>query len=289
MPQVIQPPGGLSSKPGNTTLIQIGFNYGLNYGFVANNAAASEQVFHYLPMGIAWGLGIDLSNVTMHSLQPYDTSATLGYITTLAMAFVPAEQVDALSAALNTASSNIYNNPNDSTKTLMSLINPMIPILAGSGLAGQAGSSATASGMGPGATANAAPLSDSVVLQSTVRKSSAAVGAGVVAGAAAYGAAMFYIAHRYRRNKRSHRRSSSVQEGPALAGAWYGSNAGSNTDLPQSQPQPQPYMSEVARQPRPNVDTWFSRGSGGSSNAHRSVREAGISAPFNADNSLGWH
>lgn len=231
---------------------------------------------------------MDLSNVTMHSLQPYDTSASLGYITTLAMAFVPAEQVDALSAALNSASSNVYNNPDASTKTLMSLINPMIPILAGAGLPGNAGSSATASGAMPGATANAAPLSDSVVLTpQTVRTSSAAIGAGVVAGAAAYGAAMFYIAHRYRRNKRSHRRSSSVQEGPALAGTWYGSRAGSYHDIPQ--PQQPPVMSEIGRQPRHNVDTWFSRGSGGSSNAHRSIREAGISAPFNADNSLGWH
>jgi hypothetical protein len=277
MPQVIQPPGGLAPKPGNTTLIHIGFDYGLNYDFVANNADASEQIFTFLPQGIAYGLGIDLSTITMHSLQPLDTSATLGYITTLAMAFIPSEQLDALTQALNDASSPLYNNPNDSVKTLMSLIDPMVPLLATDGLDGANPGSptATASGMGPGATANAAPISDSVVLQSGVKTASAAIGVGVVAGAAAYGAAMFFIAHRYRRNKRSHRRASSVQEGAAAATAqWFG-GPGSI--------QQQQYMSE----PDPRHETWFSRGSGHSSNM-RSVREAGISAPVATDNSLGW-
>jgi hypothetical protein len=280
MPQVIQPPGGLSSKPGNTTMIQIGFDYGLNYPFVANNADASEQIFQYLPQGIAYGLGINASDIVMHSLQPYDTSATLGYITTLAMAYIPSEQVDALTSALNTASNQIYDNPNDSTKTLMSLINPMIPLNAGLGIDGSNGSpTATASGMGPGATFNAAPLSDSIVLQTSVRSTSAVIGVGVVAGAAAYGAAMFYIAHRYRRNKRAHRRSSSVQEGSVVAGAtqWYGGSSMTGVH-----PAGMPDMTENAR------ETWFSRGSGGSGGM-RSVRDAGISAPISADNSLGWH
>lgn len=276
MPQVIQPPGGLAPKPGNTTMIQVAFGYGLNYGFVANSADASEQIFKYLPLGVAYGLGIDVSNVTMHSLQPVDTSSTLGYITTLAMAFIPSEQVDTLANEISTATSALYTNPDDSTRTLMALINPMIPIIPGTGFAsgGAADASATASGVGPGATANAAPISDSVVLQSSVKSTSAAIGVGVVAGAAAYGAAMFYIAHRYRRNKRSHRRSSSLQDGASVVGAaqWYGSTAGS----------PQPQMSEIDRH-----ETWFSRGSGHSSNV-RSVREAGISAPIAADNSLGW-
>lgn len=276
MPQVIQPPGGLSAKPGNTTMVQIGFGYGLNYGFVANSADASEQIFKYLPLGLSYGLGIDVSNVTMHSLQPVDTSSTLGYITTLAMAFIPSEQVANLANEITIATSPLYTNPDDSTRTLMALINPMIPITPGSGFgsSGAADASATASGVGPGATANAAPISDSVVLQSSVKSTSAAIGVGVVAGAAAYGAAMFYVAHRYRRNKRSHRRSSSLQEGASVAGAaqWYGSAAGSS----------QPQMSQIDRH-----ETWFSRGSGHSSNV-RSVREAGISAPIAADNSLGW-
>jgi hypothetical protein len=111
MPRLIQPPGGIPEQPSNGTLVQIGFNYGLNYGFVAGSSTAVSQIFAFLPQGIAYGLSIDPKDVKMNALMPYDTSKELGYMTTLAQAYIPADLVDQLQLDLHTPVSNIYGQP----------------------------------------------------------------------------------------------------------------------------------------------------------------------------------
>ncbi|KAK5131510.1 hypothetical protein LTR16_000699, partial [Cryomyces antarcticus] len=78
MPRIIQPPGGIPATPRNTTLVQVGFGYPLNYPFVVSTAGSANQIFTYLPQGIAYGLGLPNDQVTMHALQPFDTTKTLG-------------------------------------------------------------------------------------------------------------------------------------------------------------------------------------------------------------------
>lgn len=278
LPRVIQAPGGMPSAPANTTLIQVGFNHGLNYPFVVSQWKSATQIFEYLPYGIAYGLGIEASDVTMYSLQPYDTTADLHYITTLALAYVPSERVTQLQLLLRTPVSDIYDNPDASTKFLISMVNPSIPILYGSttGSTGSSGtndqSSSTTSSAGDGA-----PIGGDSGSSSPVNGTSVGIGVGAVAGAAVYAAAMVFVARRYRKKRAGHARTSSVPGmEPEMSQRYSGGGMGSF------------FMSGGRGPGRISPNPRGSRNSGGSSNG-RSVREQGISAPVMAQNSLGWH
>ncbi|KAG9956755.1 hypothetical protein KCU78_g24715, partial [Aureobasidium melanogenum] len=147
MPRVIQPPGGMPSAPGNTTLIQVGFTYGLNYPFVVSTAGSANQIFEYLPSGLAYGLNLDASKVKMYALQPYDTTESLHYITTLALVYVPSDAINQLQLDVHTSVATLYNNPDASTKTLMGMINPAIPMIPGAnGMSNSQGSVKNPSG-----------------------------------------------------------------------------------------------------------------------------------------------
>lgn len=268
----------MPAKPSNTTLIQVGFNYSLNYPFVVSTPGSANQIFDYLPAGIAYGLGVSQSDVVMYGLTPYDTTTDLGYITTLAMAYVPAGSVDQLQLDVHTPVATLYNNPTAPVRVLLSMVNPSIPILPGSTIDGS--SSSSSSNPSDATTENAgngAPLGGDSSASSTVKGSSVGIGVGAVAGAAVYAAAMVYLARRYRakRQGKRHQRALSVptaERGPmsqrnsAGMGAYFMSGG----------------RGRYSGSPR------GSRNSGGSSNS-RSVREAGISAPVMAENSLGWN
>lgn len=117
---------------------------------MVSSSVAVAQIFSYLPPGVAHGLGVDASDMVMQYLQPYNTLSSLGYITTLAMAYIPADMVDPLSVALLNPNSALYTNTNPSVQTLMSMIDPSIPVLAGTSMSGgtavnNAGAAASAS------------------------------------------------------------------------------------------------------------------------------------------------
>jgi hypothetical protein len=255
----------------------MGFMYGLNYEFVVSSSTAVAQIFSYLPVGVTDGLGVERKSMVMQYLQPYNTLSSLHYITTLAMGYIPAEDVDKLSLLLLNPASALYNNSNPAVKTLMSMINPSIPLLAGGQLApggtpiNSANSAATTS---DGANADGAPGSSDAGSTSPVRPSSVGIAVGAVAGAAVYGAAMFLVARRYKKRKAQHQRSSSVVSGGAAR------RPGENTNL----------MGGVrnsygARSPP------FGRGSRNSDHSDGSNRSGRtyISPPVMAENSLGWN
>jgi hypothetical protein len=275
LPRIISPNGGIPSQPNNSTLIQLGFTYGLNYPFVVNSSEAVAQIFTYLPPGVAYGLSIDQSEMVMQYLQPYNTISTLGYITTLAMAYIPAQMVDQLSLLLLNPNSALYTNPNPSVRTLMSMINPAIPVLAGSSVSGGTSlNSATASGSSPTSVNNQGAPDDANSSSPVVGKS-VGIGVAAVAGAAIYGAAMFFVARRYKRKKASHTRTSSVLSGgnrrPGEVSGLMSGGVGAG------------YRST-------------GRNSGGSgstdSGSSRGTQVSGrtyISPPVMAENSLGWN
>jgi hypothetical protein len=253
----------------------------LNYQFVVDHAVSSGQIFMWLPQGVADGLGLQVEQVVMHSLVPLDTTAQLGYITTLAMAYVPENMINALALDLHVPTSALYNNPVASVNTLMNFIDPSIPLTPGSTLTG---SEAT----GPGnaaapttATPNGGLFNSNTQgkQSSSAVKSTAGIATGVVGAAAAYGAAMFFIARRYKKRRQSHRRSSSVLFGgppemmqsgsPALMGGANALMSGGRTSPEQA-----------------NFDR-NSRGSGTSGS--NSARTQLISGPMMAENSLGWN
>ena len=284
VPKIISPPEGVPTQPENTTLCQIGFLFPLNYKFVLNNDVSQRQIFKYLPMGISDGLNLTLGNVTMQTLRAYDTTQDLGYITTMALFWLPSDHVNMLSFDLHTPTDQIWNNTNPSVKTLMSVINPTIPIRADNSLGGPSpsagGDSPTYSAAGP--VNEGAPIGGSLDNSSPVRASSVGIAAGVVCGAAAYGAAMFFVARRYRKRKQSHRRSPSILSSPVMSGTSPDYMGGANTALMSGG------RGDRDRSVSPPNGYYYGRDSRGSGHSGSTGRQQ-ISAPVMAENSLGWN
>ena len=282
---MVAPPDGIiPAQPDNSTLIQIGFLYPLNYEFVVANDLSIKQIFHYLPLGVAYGLGLDQGQVLMQTLQPYDTTQSLGYVTTLAMAFVPSSFVNALSLDIHNPVSTFYANPDDSVNTLVSMINPSFPIQAGGDLGGT--NPGTVAGS-PTSTASAiisegAPLGGGSDNTSSVKAASVGIGVGVCVGAAVYGAAMFFVAKRYRKRNSIHRRSPSLIDTSSMAQSHGEMMTGAGAAL----------MSGGGGHSAgdyPYQDSYGGRDSRGSGRSGGSSGRQQISAPVMAENSLGWN
>jgi len=266
----------MPSAPANTTLVQLGFNYGLNYPFVVRSENTTSQIFAYMPQGIAHGLGISKDQVLMNALMPFDTSDSLGYITTLAQAYIPSGLVNTLQLGLHSPMGDLYANPDTPVKTLMSMVNPTIPLIPGAALDG----SSSASAYNPAGTTSAsagdgAPIGGDSGSSSPVRGTSVGIGVGAVAGAAVYAAAMVYIARRYRQKRQNHQRARSVPTAGDMSQVAGGGMGGY-------------FMSGANGRSSPQSGGRDSQHSAGSSNG-RSVREQGISNPIMAENSLGWN
>ena len=128
IPRVITPPGGLPDQVPGSTLAQIGLLYSLNYNFVLKHSLSQQQIFKYIPKGIAYGINGSEADVIVQTLRADDTTNELGYVTTLVFFYVPSDQVDVLALHLHDRDSIIYNNSDLSVKTLMDYINPFLPI-----------------------------------------------------------------------------------------------------------------------------------------------------------------
>ncbi|KAF2485319.1 hypothetical protein BDY17DRAFT_100851 [Neohortaea acidophila] len=289
LPQLVQPAGGSPNPGSNFTLIQVGFEFALNYPFVVSRPESASQIFAYLPQGIAHGLGINESSVMMNALQPYNTAAKLGFVTTLAQAYIPSGLVDQLQLDIRTATSQLYYNDHVPVQQLMRVINPAIPILPGSTLDGvpevPTFNAEAAAGAGKN-TGAGAPIGGDSGVSKSVRGTSVGIGAGAVAGAAVYAAAMIYVARRYRQKRKNHRRASSIPAAVHPGEMTQRSSAGGMGSL---------FMSGAIHNARGttartslNSAGRNSRTSNTSSNG-RSVREQGISAPLMSENSLGWN
>jgi hypothetical protein len=157
----------------------------------------------------------------------------------------------------------------------MSMIDPSIPVLAGSTIAGGTPiNSATAAGTSS-ATSNGQGAPDSANSSSPVVGKSVGIGLAAVAGAAVYGAAMFLVARRYKRKNAGHHRSSSVMSGgnrrPGEVSALMSGGVGAG------------YRSTGR-----NSGGSGSTDSGSSGGTHGTGRTY-ISPPVMAENSLGWN
>ena len=281
LPKAITPESADNPPPEDTTLIQIGFGFGMNYPFVVSNAKAAAQIFQLLPTALSYAGGFPVEKVQMRKLIPLNTQQSLGYVTTLAIVTYPSSMVEALRMDVKIPSSPLYSNDEQLVYNLTQQINSAIDIILGS--YPEDGAAPSADG-GPAATststANNDPFDngdgDSSNSSSGQRGATAGIAMGVVGVAAAYGAAMFIIARRYKRKKQAHRRASSISDSsgmrtagspPLMGGALlsrdfssYGGVAGGRD----------------------------SHGSG-RSGMNNSARTAYISAPVAAENSLGWN
>ena len=277
VPQILYQNGGPGSQPPNTRLINLAFRYALNYPFVYNHTVAQQQVFHYVPLGICYGLEIEITQITMQSLRAWDTYEDVGYVTTLALAWIPEGLVDSLGLLVSTKVSRFYRNPDNSTAFLLSMINNAIPIVGSNATDG----ASTPFGNIPSDTSSAktagAPIGGDIGNSEHVRASSVGIGVGVACGAAAYGAAMFFVARRYKKRRQSHMRSPSMFSSPVMSHA--GPDAGAGAALMSGA------MGERSASPYYDDDGRAgSRGSGRSGSSRHQ-----ISAPVMAENSLGWN
>ncbi|CCF45943.1 hypothetical protein CH063_03734 [Colletotrichum higginsianum] len=286
LPKVISGPEPNVEQPKDSMLLQIGFLHGENYQHVSKNPNAAAQIFTCLPKALADAAGLDINQIRMTKLVPFDTSQTLGYITTLAKFYYPRSMVDTLRMDIKIPNSAIYNNPDQLVFNLTQNINPAIEIIPGmeddGSSTGNDGSSSTSTPNNPNDPFGG---SDDSSKQSPIQKgTAAAIGIGAVGVAAAYGAAMFIIARRYKQKKQAHRRASSVTSSemrytgagsPPMMGGALMSRDFSN------------YGGVAGGVPGGRE----SHGSGqtGRSGMGNSARTAYISAPVAAENSLGWN
>lgn len=263
---MITPPNGPTTPPNGSTLIQIGFNSQLNYPFVAATLNSSAQILYYTPLGLMWAL--NTPEVMVQSIRPYDTTQTLGYMTTVVLSYIPTEMVNLLAHELTEHSARLFQQKNPSIRTLFSMINTAIPLLPGPSVGGSSApgtvppsSSSGLSGYG-GGSGSSNDVGGAASSSSTISPKSAVIAASAAVGAAAYGAGMFFIARRYRRRRQLHHRSSStVSE----------------------------QMSEVSGGHLSTTRSRSAYGGANSRNSGRSNLTQLISAPVTSENSLGWN
>ncbi|KAF8253068.1 hypothetical protein K440DRAFT_680967 [Wilcoxina mikolae CBS 423.85] len=282
LPKVITPADGMPGAPPDMILIRLGFTHPLNYQWVVSNPISVAQIFEYVPKGLNFGLSIN--SATMHSLQPYDTRANKGYITTLALAFIPKNLFDELDLQRRTPGSRLLNNPSKPVHDIMALLDPSIPLRAsldeqsgdGNGKLTNDGTSWSGSGSNSfspdSGTSGGSPIDNK---SGPISTKSLGIGAGVCVGALAYGGAMFFVARRYRQRRNKHNRANSMSRSISpgnIPGPMMGAN-----------PVAAGAMMHGARGTYGTVDR-ASKGSGGKASAR-----GAISAPLMAANSLGWN
>jgi hypothetical protein len=258
-------PASPDSPPQDSVLIQLGFKRELNYQFVVGSKDAVIQIFAYLPEGVAHALEIPVKSIRIDKLEAYD-SDVIPYQATVALMYIPSNLVSKLEASLHTPSSLFWNNKNSPVNTIMSAIDPSIPIFPGTSHGSHTGGQG---GDGPGSgNGGSAPGGDGGAgtgNSSGVRASAVGIGLGVVGAAALYGAAMFYVARRYRQKRKNHRRTSSVASGLSENSSRVASPS-------------EGLMSDPAYGRN-------SRNSGGAGSGRTQM----ISAPVMSENSLGWN
>lgn len=272
---MIAPPDGVpTAVPQDSFMGQVCFKWPLNYPFVSANDGGM-QIFHYLPTAIADSLNISTSDVKNYGLKPLDTTQYQGFITTLALFTIPKDLQTTLSAQLRNPADVFWHHKDASVNELTALINTACPLAAGK-LPGD--NSSPDEAVDPAATStggagDGGAIGGDIGANRKVNSTSAIVASSAVVGALAYGAAMFFVARRYRNKRMAHKRSSSV---PSTSRNTHGSMPGGAAA-----------WMHGARNGR---ITPGSRGSQGSSSSQgRSIRTQQISAPVMAENSLGWN
>ncbi|KAJ5143024.1 uncharacterized protein N7515_001811 [Penicillium bovifimosum] len=263
LPGSITPSNDVSEAPADSVLLQLGFNNQLPWSFVATTPLSSSQIFNYTPQAIGFALPTlsAKESPVMFALEPYYNWQATGYNATLAIFYFPRDKVDALRALKINPNSALYNQKSESIQSLMSMVDSTIPLeFSGNYPSGKTDST---DGHGDGGSTDDSDggnnnNGDGSAGSSKAKASSVGIGVGVVAGAAAYGAGMFWVARRYRKRKQLHQRSSSTVEQMSQGGSAAGSLFAAGGRAP-------------------------SHGSRGT------ARSQMISAPVMAENSLGWN
>ena len=125
---------------------------------------------------------VSQSDVVMQYLQSYNTLSSRGYITTLAMAYIPDEETSTLSTILLDAGSSLYNDSDPTVRDFMNLLDPSIPLLAGSTINDVSSSAAVKSSS---TNAMTTPVTATPSIQNPATSSNTAGPSSISAGAGA--------------------------------------------------------------------------------------------------------
>ncbi|OQE71299.1 hypothetical protein PENNAL_c0108G04088 [Penicillium nalgiovense] len=268
LPSSITPSNDITEAPSDSVLLQLGFDSQLPWSFVINTPLSSSQIFNYTPQAIENALPSLSSkdSPVMLSLEPYYNWQSTGYNATLAIFYFPRDKVDLLRALKVNPNSALYNQASKSIQSLMSKVDPTIPLEfygnypSGVGDSNGGGSADNSEGGSDSRSDGGTTNNDGSASISKTNPSSIGIGVGVVASAAAYGAGMFWVARRYRKRKQlhqhSHLTSKQVNQGGSAAGPILAAAAGGR------------------------VPGQSSRGT---------ARSQTISGPAMVENSLGWN
>jgi hypothetical protein len=257
IPKVIIPTDGIPSEPENSTLVRIGFLEALNYPFVVQHSVTVAQIFQTLPLAGGSALKLPTSEFITQSLQPY---AMAHYTATVAMLWIPTDQVETLQVQLLSYNSPLYSQTDATAQQLVDLIDDTIPLLADGGTPASAGGATGSSnqplstnpvtGAGSGSLDNSGS-GGSGSTSSTGKQ--VAIGVGAAAAAIGYAALMFFGAKRFRRksteaqlDRRHHSRVSSItgERAPSPFYQSYRSSRGSSGRAIKGQNISAPLMTE---------------------------------------------
>jgi hypothetical protein len=279
IPEAIDAPEAERPQPEGTTKIRIGFNAALHWDYVIKNYTSSAQIFRVTPQLLAWSQNIDRSLITPLSLGYLDTIGSLGYRTTVVFLYFPTSAVPTLQIDMQLPSSRLYHSEITIEKQLGNAINPTIKLIPGDDEVASSGS---------GSESGGDPFNTQETANDERTPGEKGATAGIAMGAifvsAAYGAAMFIVARRYKRKKQAHRRASSISNSSDMRYSGNGAppmmgGALLSPDLASSA-----YGGVASAAPGGRE----SHGSG-RSGMNNSGRTAFISAPVAAENSLGWN
>lgn len=241
---------------------------------MAENTVAAAQIFKYMPMALASAGNLPVEQVQISKLVPWNTIDKWGYVTTLVKVYYPQDLVDSLQTQMWAPNSLLYNNDLAIVRDLTAVINPQIELLGNDAPEGS-----TTGGPGP-AVSSSGFNSNSAGNQSSKQiGTTAGIAVGAVGLSVMYGAAMFIVARRYKRKRQSHQRTRSI--GSSQGSSEMGYTGGSP-----------PLMGGalVSRDMSGYGAVAGGRDSHGSGRSGaNSGRTANISAPFAAENSLGWN
>ncbi|KAJ5346209.1 hypothetical protein N7452_004213 [Penicillium brevicompactum] len=244
LPGSITPLNEITEAPSDSVLLQFGFDSQLPWSFVINTPLSSSQIFNYTPRAIENALPSLSSKDSpiMFSLEPYYNWQSTGYNATLATFYFSRDKVDLLRALKVNPNSALYNQASETLRSLMSKVDPTIPLEfygnypSGVGDPSGGGSNGDNEGGRDSRSSGGIINTDGSASSSKTNPRSIGIGVGAVASAAAYGAGMFWIARRYRKRKQLHQHLHSTSKqvnqggsapGPILAAGSRASGQGS--------------------------------------------------------------
>ncbi|CAG8947728.1 unnamed protein product [Penicillium salamii] len=244
LPGSITPLNEITEAPSDSVLLQFGFDSQLPWSFVINTPLSSSQIFNYTPQAIENALPSLSSNDSpvMFSLEPYYNWQSTGYNATLVTFYFSRDKVDLLRALKVNPDSALYNQASETLRSLMSKVDPTIPLEfygnypSGVGDPSGGGSNGNNEGGRDSRSSGGIINTDGSASNSKTNPTSIGIGVGAVASAAAYGAGMFWVARRYRKRKQLHQHLHSTSKqvnqggsapGPILAAGDHASGRGS--------------------------------------------------------------